>query len=473
VRGRVEGSPETAPWLVPRHVVGRLVVDEVGASTPGDPASRLANGLRRTLVRGADPLADDRRALFTGFVLGDDRGQDPLVADDFDGAGLTHLLAVSGQNVAFVLVVVGPVVRRLGLRGRLLSTLAVLGFFALTTRFEPSVLRATAMAAIATLGVTLARRASPRRVLALAIAALVLIDPLLVHSVGFLLSVGASTGIVLLARPMAQRVPGPRAVAEALAVTVGAQLGVAPVLVPVFGGVPVASIPANLLAGPASGPIMVWGLTAGLVAGLVGSPLAELLHVPTELLLAWVAGVARHATALGLGEWGAPHIVAMVGAGLALVGLRRRRAPAALAVLAAAVGLAAAMHPVVAARAGRVAQSEVAPGATVHRGVVLVLDASTDPGGAGPARVLEGLRRADVRRLDLIVTASGGSRAAEIVALVRRRFPSAAVLAPPGHRVPGAEAPRPPWSIRAGGVTVEAARAEADAERLRVTVHPP
>jgi hypothetical protein len=109
----------------------------------------------------------------------------------------------------------------------------------------------------------------------------------------------------------------------------------------------------------------------------------------------------------------------------------------------------------------------------VHGGVVLVLDASTDPGGAGPARVLEGLRRADVRRLDLVVTASGGSRAAEIVALVRRRFPAAAVLAPPGHRVPGAEAPRPPWSIRAGGMIVEAARAEADAERLRVTVHPP
>jgi competence protein ComEC len=473
VRGRVEGSPQSAPWLVPRHVVGRLVIDEVGPSSGGDLASRVANGLRRTLVRGAESLADDRRALFTGFVLGDDRGQDPLVADDFDGAGLTHLLAVSGQNVAFVLVVVGPLVRRLGLRGRLVVTLAVLAFFALATRFEPSVLRATAMAAIATIGVTLARRASPRRVLALAIAALVLVDPLLVHAVGFLLSVGAATGIVLLARPLAEVVPGPRVVAEALAVTMAAQLGVAPVLVPVFGGVPVASIPANLLAGPASGPIMVWGLTGGLAAGVVGAPLAALLHVPTGLLLAWVATVARQATGLGLGEWGASHLLVLAGAGAALVVGRRRRARPVVVAAAVVVGLGAALHPVAAVRSGPAARVEVAPGATVHRGVVLVLAGSGEPGAPGPSRVLEGLRRADIRSLELVVTAHGGARAAETVALVRRRFSGVAVLAPPGHRVPGADAPRAPWSIEVAGVRVVADQVAADTGRLHLTVRPP
>ena len=51
--------------------------------------------------------------------------------------------------------------------------------------------------------------------LAIAVTAVLLIDPLLVGSVGFLLSVGACTGIVLLARPLAQRLPGPRPLAEA------------------------------------------------------------------------------------------------------------------------------------------------------------------------------------------------------------------------------------------------------------------
>jgi competence protein ComEC len=62
-------------------------------------ASRAANSLRRTLVRGARPLDTEERALLTGFVLGDDRDQSVAVADDFRAAGLTHLLAVSGDNV--------------------------------------------------------------------------------------------------------------------------------------------------------------------------------------------------------------------------------------------------------------------------------------------------------------------------------------------------------------------------------------
>ena len=83
---------------------------------------------------------------------------------------------------------------------------------------------------------------------------LLIVDPVLVRSVGFLLSVGACCGIALWAAPLAARLPGPRIVAEPLAVTIAAQVGVAPVLIPVFGGLPVAAIPANLLAIPAAGP---------------------------------------------------------------------------------------------------------------------------------------------------------------------------------------------------------------------------
>ena len=92
-------------------------------------------------------------------------------------------------------------------------------FFAAVTRFEPSVLRAVAMAAIATTATFVARPASTLRVLALAVTALLLVDPLLVWSVGFGLSVGASLGIVLLARPLAARLRGPRVLIEPLAVT--------------------------------------------------------------------------------------------------------------------------------------------------------------------------------------------------------------------------------------------------------------
>jgi competence protein ComEC len=294
-------SHKMAGRLARRHIAARLVVERAGRWWSGPRPVRIANALRRTLIRGARPLPAAQRSLFAGFVLGDDREQPATVTDDFRASGLTHLLVVSGENVAFVLALASPLLRRVGLRSRLVLGLLVLFGFGLVTRWEPSVLRAEAMAAIALAATALGRPVSTRRVLALAVAGLLLVDPMLVRSVGFLLSVGACVGIATLAGPVASRLPGPRSVAAAIGVTVGAQVGVAPILVPVFGPLPVAALPANLLAVPLAGPIMVWGMTAGVLAGLV-TPLAPLLHVPTALLLGVVALVAHSCARLPLGH---------------------------------------------------------------------------------------------------------------------------------------------------------------------------
>ena len=438
VEGRLRPAPPDARrWLALRHVSARMTVDEVRVWRPGGVASRLANGLRRTLVQGAAPLGRDQRALLTGFVLGDDRDQSDVVADDFRAAGLTHLLAVSGQNVAFVLVLCRPALARLGLRGRWAASVAVIGFFSLLTRFEPSVLRASAMAVLAVTASGLGRPSSRARLLALAVAAVVLVDPLLVHSLGFRLSVGAAAGILALAPALARRIPGPRGLAEALAVTLAAQAGVAPVLVPVFGGLPVASVPANLLAVPAAGPLMAWGLTAGLVAGVAGPPLDAVVHLPTEWLVVWVAGVARWAAALPLGRIEGGHLaaVAVISAGTAL-GWRWRphlalpigTAGVTLVLLAPALGLGGGPVHDVAAAAGARLWSQ--------GGTVLVLD-RPDAGG-----LLEGLRRHGVDRLDLIVATRGTEAEAAAVALARSRLAVGLVLAPEGHVVREALVPQ-------------------------------
>jgi competence protein ComEC len=167
------------------------------------------------------------------------------------------------------------------------------------------------MGALAATAMVLGRPASTIRLLALAVAGMVLIDPLLVWSVGWWLSVGATFGIAVLASPLAARLPGPRALAQALAVTVAAQVGVAPVAVTAFGGIPVASVPANLLAVPVAGPLMMWGLPAGVVAGLVPA-LAPVLHVPTRLGVRWIALVARVGARAPLGELDGRAMIAVV-----------------------------------------------------------------------------------------------------------------------------------------------------------------
>ena len=465
VTGRVAPAGDS-PRLRNAGIVGRLTVGEVGATGPGALHYRVANGLREVLMRGAASLGTEDRALFSGLLIGDDRDRSPRTADDFRGAGLTHLLAVSGQNVAFVLLLVAPLAMRLGLWGRWLAILAVLGLFATVTRFEPSVLRATAMAAIAVSVWLAGRQVSGRRILALAVAGLVLWQPLLIHSLAFRLSVAASAGILFWAPRLAERIAGPRPLAQALAVTAAAQLAVAPLVIPIFGGLPVAALPANLLAAPAAAAVMMWGLTGGFAAGLVAEPLAGWLHVPTRGLLVWIEGVAATFTGMRLGRLGMAHVL-LLGAALAiLVAARRRRGAVLIAWLAIGAVLAA---PLLADRA------RPAPGAQVLAvGWESTLWWSPDSavlllGGAESAeRLLGDIRTAGAERIDLIVVARGGRSAPGDVAVLRQRYGPAAVWAPAGSRIAGATVPAPGSVAAVGDMVVTV---EAGGERLEVRVN--
>jgi competence protein ComEC len=463
VQGHIEALSDVAR-SASRHVRARLVADRVVPVDDGTPLVQVVNAVRSLVVDGAGSLPQEQRSLFTGFVLGDDRGSSVVVVDDFEGAGLSHLLVVSGQNVVFVIAVATPMIARLRRRGRFVATVALLLVFAAVTRFEPSVLRATAMTGVGAVAVLLGRPVSGLRVLALAVTGLLLLDPLLVQSLGFRLSTAASAGIIVLARPLAGVLPGPRWLRLPAAVTLAAQAAVAPLLVPTFGPMPVAALPANLLAEPVAGLVMMWGCTAGLVAGLVPGWMAAVLHWPTRLGLWWVAGVARVAAGAPTGRVGLG-VIALVGAvlGAAVVAHRsgRRRAAFVGAGLAVVVLLIAPQVSGVGLTPG---EAEVG-GAELWRGesgaTVLVV-----PGDARADAVLSGLRQRGIRTVDLVVLRSAGPQAAEILRTVRARVEVRLTWAPRGSPAPAAVEP-PATAVVAGGLRVQA---RPSGERLDVEV---
>jgi competence protein ComEC len=277
-----------------RHAVGAVAVDRVEAvAPPGAPWYVLANTARGLVLRGASTLPSTPRALLAGFVLGDTRAIPPDLVDDFRASGLSHLLAVSGANVAFALAVVEPLLQRRSLTTRFVGGVAVLVVFGTMTRWEPSVLRASVMAGLVMLARWLGRPADAGRVLVLAMTGLLVVDPFLLHSVGFLLSCGACAGIATLAAPIERRLRGPQWLREALAVTTAAQIGVAPVLLATFGTVPLVALPANLVAAPFVGPLTVWGLVVSAIGGVAGPGVARWLQLPTLAMLRTVELVAR------------------------------------------------------------------------------------------------------------------------------------------------------------------------------------
>jgi len=199
---------------------------------------------------------------------------------------------------------------------------------------------------------------------------------------------------------------------------------VAPLLVWRFDGLPVASLPANLLAGPAAGPVMMWGLTGGLFAGLVPTWLAGWLHVPTRLALWWIDSVAAHVPRVPLGRLGAVHIVLLfvlgawglrqtsqAGRGAALVGL--------FLVLA---------HPAVVLATAPPETQMIDTSSVIWRDdEMTVLHVA---GGTQPDAVLSLLRKANIGDIDLVIFERSSFANASLAGWIRSHHHIDAVWAP-------------------------------------------
>lgn len=297
VRARVRvaalGSDGLDAHAARLHAVARLRPQQ----TPeliGEPGWLLGTTARvrtRTAEAARRGLGETRAGLLAALVTGDRRSLAASGArrQAFADAGLAHLVVVSGKHVALVLagVLTMAALAGLGARSRRAVALAGLGWFVVLTRWQPSVLRASAMGALVLAAGIGGRGVDARHALAAAVTVLLLADPFLAGQVGFGLSVGATAGVLVLAPWVSERLPGPRWLAAPAAITIGAQVGAAPLLL-TFDGIGAGSVPANLIAVPAAVTAQAIGLAAagvaqlsvgaaGAVAGLAGPPLTVIM----------------------------------------------------------------------------------------------------------------------------------------------------------------------------------------------------
>ena len=198
--------------------------------------------------------------------------------DDFKVCGLTHLSAVSGTNLTLVVGFLLVIARWVGVRGRgllLVGLVGVLGFVDLA-RPEPSVLRAAAMGSVALLGMGSNGRERGTRALGVAVLVLLLVDPWLALSVGFGLSALATAGILFLGPPFRDALRSwlPRWAAEAVAIPLAAQLVCTPVIAAISGQVSLVAVVANMAVAAAVAPATVLGLVGWCAdaRGLTGRP---------------------------------------------------------------------------------------------------------------------------------------------------------------------------------------------------------
>ena len=320
--------------------------------TPPSPIQTVAGAFRQGLRTAADILPPDQRGLLPALVVGDVSRMDRQVNSDLQEAGLSHLNAVSGANLAIVAGAALALSRLAGLPLAPRAAFAALAMlaFAIVARPSPSVLRALLMGLVAAAALGTGRAKDGMAALSATVLLLILFAPELAHSYGFALSVTATAGILLLAArwrtrltdphpttpdrnsstpatstaddgiggngirttvstPEKMRVTAseqpigevrrrwprlPRWVAEAVAVSAAAQAAVTPVLVLMAGQVSLIAVPANLLAGVAVAPATLLGFVAALIAPFWPEA-AQLLVIPAGYAVGWIIMVARWA----------------------------------------------------------------------------------------------------------------------------------------------------------------------------------
>lgn len=229
---------------------------------------RFAEGARTTLRRVTEPWGAGG-ALVLGLTIGDTDGMGQGTVEYFRRAGLSHLVAVSGSNLAIVLGAVAFSMRALGHRIRVAGAAIAIGLFVLVVGPQPSVLRAAAMGAVGLAAVGWGRRTEPLLALALGTFIVVAWRPALVYSAGLQLSAAATAGIVLWTGPVGERFRWlPALLRLALAATLSAQFAVAPLLIGTFGEFSLMAPLANVLAFPPVAPATVLGVAAGLVGAV-------------------------------------------------------------------------------------------------------------------------------------------------------------------------------------------------------------
>ena len=320
IEGTVESPPELEGFSYRDYLARQGILSVIDharverlASNGGNPLYRAILALKgrahETVLR---ILPEPQASVQAGILLGLERGIPRDLLEDFNRTNTTHIVAISGFNIAIVaglLAAIGD--RTLGRRRATYLSLGGIVLYTVLVGAAPSVVRAAIMASLYVLGRRLGRQTYALTSLSLAAAAMTLLNPQVLWDLGFQLSFLATLGLILHVAPLslwlearlARWVQGEtlalvsRAVGEALVVTAVAQVWVLPVIIHNFGILSVVSLAANALIVPVQGWVMILGGAATLV-GMVALPLGQIAGWMAWLPVTWTVTVVQ-----SLAEW--------------------------------------------------------------------------------------------------------------------------------------------------------------------------
>jgi len=271
---------------------------EIGSSTNVNPLMMVGISLRKRITNTVKMcLPKEQAALLSGMLIGYTEDMSDEMANAFSDAGLSHLTAVSGMNIAFIVFPLIFLFKKMRLSQKIsnIITIGILIMFLFITGFSPSVARAVIMAVIILVGQLLKRETEIFASISFALILLLIYNPYTLFDIGFQLSFAATLSLVLFYKYIKSKLDFkflPSLVSDVLAATISAQLGVVLISAMYFNKISIISLISNLLVVPLVEVLTILGIVMVLIGQISIIP-AEFLGLICNSFLSFILYAAK------------------------------------------------------------------------------------------------------------------------------------------------------------------------------------
>ena len=295
------GGFDYKEYLKSINIYGTIKAEniEILAKNSNNPIFTFANNINLKIKENINKLIPEKySAIFTGLILGDTSKVEEEVNDDFKIANISHVLAISGMHITYIVIGIELLLKRgIGKRKTRIITIIILVMYVFITGFMPSVVRSSIMGIIMLISKLIHRKNDIWTSISLSLLILLIYNPFLILNVGLQLSYLGTIGIVcfnknvynflrkLKIRNKKIRYKINRKfilfmdkIKEMLSVTLSAQIVILPILLFNFNILGIYFFISNILVSIIIGPIIIVGFVCILIS-FISIEIAKILSI--------------------------------------------------------------------------------------------------------------------------------------------------------------------------------------------------
>ena len=238
-------------------------------------------------------LPEETNQLFLGILIGYDDNLSEDIEESFRKSSLTHLLAVSGAHIAYIIVGVSFLFKKLKISKRItqIITIVFLIFFMYITDFSSSVVRASAMGIILLMSMIFFRKNDIHTTISISILLILIENPYKMLDIGLLLSYFATIGIICFSRlnkkekvQITLKERFIEYIKEMILITLYANIFVIPIMIYNFNTISLTFVISNVIAGILIGPITIGGFIL-IIISFINLKVTYIISIVYNLLL--------------------------------------------------------------------------------------------------------------------------------------------------------------------------------------------